>query len=602
MPIVLRRVAAGLLIPAFALLLTGALLLLRVNATFLDPAVYTETLDRIDAYDFLYDAALPAFFEESGSDLEERRLTWHRLSNDKVIERTREVFPPEFLRMAVGEVVNEAAPYLAGRADSFAVHIPLDERAHAAEDVARGILEESDLYDFLFAEVVEPEVRHAAETYFDGLPFDLAPTNEEVVAGLREIVPRDWFDRQLGAAFDQAAPYLTGRAESFSILISLQERTGAAQAVFARWLVEKWSGGFLERTIVSWVEDAIGGQDVLPWGLRFSSEEAAEVVRAILASPWADAAASADAVAAYVAGRSDDLTVSIPTEGGVDAAAKLFGGMADAKLRAFYNRLPRCSLSAPVPDFSLSVAPECRPPLFTYAAAKTVTGHDPVRIVEEILADAAPASITLTRSDLLGAAADDPALDTVRGYLRDGYAFSDQDLRALLVDEVGSDAVDGLDTVREWFADGIRFDSADLRDAVGAGSVEGVRAILGTAAALPPFLIAAALLLLLAAGFLGGRGWPDRLIWAGAALVIAGALIILSASVSAGLAANFADEAMRELDLNQAVVAKAEEALDEAARVYAGPLRVQGVVVLAAGVAMAVAGGGLAYALAARPR
>ncbi|MCE2469880.1 MAG: hypothetical protein J4F32_05130 [Dehalococcoidia bacterium] len=598
MSIALRRTAALLLIPVFALTLTGALALLRVNAALLDPAAYTETLDRIDAYEFVYDAALPALLEESGIDLEAQRLAGLALSNEQVIDWVRQVFPPEFLRAAVGQAVNETLPYLAGRADSFSVHVPVEERADAAVDVARGAIDESGLYDSLFAEVVEPEVRRAAETYFDDLPFGLAPTNEEIVEGLREVVPRGWFDEQLFAAFDHAAPYLTGRAESFSVLIPLQERADAAQAVFARWIIEKAQGGFLEETAGSFIEAVVVEQDVLPWGLRFSSEDAAEAARAILASPWAEAAvaASAGATADYVTGRSDDLTVSIPTQGGVDVAAETFGGLADAKFRAFYDQLPVCPISAPVPTFSFSTAPDCRPPLIGHGQAKALTRFDPVREASDALIGAVSPSVTLTKSDLLGAAADDPALDSARGYLRDGYAFTNQDLRTLLADQVGSDAPGDLDSVRGWFRDGVRFDDADLREAVGAESVESMRAALRTMTALPLFLIAAALLLLLAAGFVGGRGWPDRLIWAGAALAIAGLLVIASAQIGAGLAPDLGGEAIRRLDLNQAIEAKAEEALNETVRAAVGPLRVQGAVVLAAGLAAIAAGGGLAYA------
>lgn len=603
MPIVLRRTAAVLLIPAFALTLAGALALLRVDAAFLNPAFYTDTLDRIDAYEFVYDKALPAFLEESGIDVEGRRLYGVTLTNDRVVEWAREVLPPDFLRATASEAINEVLPYLAGRADSFEVAIPLQERVDAAVDVARGALDESGLYDYLFAEVVEPGVRRAAETYFDDLPFGLAPTNEEVVAGLREIVPRDWFDEQLGAAFDHAAPYLTGRVESFSVHIPLQERADAAQTVFAHWLIEGARGGFLEETVASLIEAVVVEQDVLPWGLRFSSEDAAEAARDILASPWAEAAvaASADAIAGYIVGRSDDLTVSVPTQGGVDVAAETFGGLADAKFRAFYDRLPVCPIGAPVPPFSFSAPPDCRPPQVDHAQAKALIRFDSVSEASDVLTGAVSPSITLTKSDLLGAAADDPALDAVHGYLRDGYAVTDQDLRALLADEVGSDAPGHLDSMRGWFRDGVRFDDADLREAAGADGVESVRDALSRITALPLFLIAAALLLLLAVGFAGGRGWPDRLIWAGAALVIAGLLVISSAQIGARLASDRGGEAIEQLDLNQVVEAKALEAVDEIVRASIGPLGVQGAVVLAVGLAAIAAGGSLAYASRRRP-
>ena len=599
MRIDLRKVGAVLLIPLFALALIGALALLRVNAALLNPAVYTETLSRINAYEFVYDAALPALLDEADIDLEGQRVGGIALSNDKVIGWAREVAPPDFLRAAPNDVASAALPYLAGRADSFEVAIPLEERGAAAVQVMSDALVNGVLYEFLFAELVEPEARRADETYLADLPSGLAPTSEEIVAALREIIDREWFDRQLRAAFDEATPYLTGRADSFSVHIPLQERAGAAQAVVARMLTERARGEFLEEAVASAIEDTVNEADALPWGLRFTSEEAREAARAIMASAWAEAAVatSVDTVAVYLTGGSDDLTVSIAIDDeGRGVIAEALGAVVDAKYRDFYERLPVCPDGASAPSLSLDATPECRPPQLTYAQAKARIGLDPVELVEDALVDAAPPSITLTKSDLLGDAADDSTLETVRGYFRDGYTFTHEDLRSLLADEVGADAADTLDDVRGWLADGVRFNETDLRDAIGAELVDSLRGILRTVALLPPFLIAAALALLFAIGYLGGRRWPDRLIWAGAAVVIAGALILLLGEVGARLAVDFTDEALRKLELNPAILAKAEEARDEVVRAYAGPLRAQGAGVLAAGLAMAAVGAGLIYA------
>ena len=65
MLISIRRFLAVLLVPIFLVLFLGIMLVFRVNATVLESDFYTDALDDLDVYNFLYDVGIPFAIERA---------------------------------------------------------------------------------------------------------------------------------------------------------------------------------------------------------------------------------------------------------------------------------------------------------------------------------------------------------------------------------------------------------------------------------------------------------------------------------------------------------------------------------------------------------
>ncbi len=164
------------------------------------------------------------------------------LTPRKIVAGVVEVVPQQWLDQRVGEVVDEVTPYIIGKRDSFSVLIPLQDRADAALPVLEGwLLEalESGAYDYLLQEQMAPTVRRLLGDRVE-LPFGVTVTGDEIVETLALALPPDWVADRVTDAIDAFGPYLTGRQDSFTISIPLQERArvavgGLADTVSAKY-------------------------------------------------------------------------------------------------------------------------------------------------------------------------------------------------------------------------------------------------------------------------------------------------------------------------------------------------------------------------------
>ena len=135
---------------------------------------------------------------------------------------------------------------------------------------------------------------------------------------------------------------------------------------------------------------------------------------------------------------------------------------------------------------------------------------------------------TFTEADLREQLTDqDKTIDRVLDWIRNGFSYTDADLR----DDLGADRAERLDDFLRWTSVG--FTEADLRDLItNDGSnpkdfeqFDRVRGWIGLGRSLSflPFVVLG--LLLAAIGVLGGRSWPGRIGWAVVVLGIASLLV-----------------------------------------------------------------------------
>jgi hypothetical protein len=238
MYLTIRRILAVALIPLFFVLFLGTLLTFRVNATLLEPSFYTNTLAELDAYNFIYDEGIPYALEEAE---QERGLTLSDvpfgldLTVDEVSILAKEILPPEWVEENVGHVINAGVPYLTGAMDELDVQVPVDDRLLAAAGVTKELVAEADLHSYLINDIVREGL--GEQDFLDDLPFGLTLTEQQIIDGVAQVIPKDWLKAQAVALIDDVMPYLLGRTDEFNVHVPLQARTEAALEVVEEWLL-----------------------------------------------------------------------------------------------------------------------------------------------------------------------------------------------------------------------------------------------------------------------------------------------------------------------------------------------------------------------------
>ena len=201
-------------------------------------------LRKADAYNLLFDELVTPNATDLVVDKLPLGLT---LDGEDVVSSVRNVVDPDWVQQQVELALVELTPYVEGSRDSFEIKVQLSDRAEIALVEVKLLLRKADAYDVLYDEVVEPRFT-AQFAQFEGsidlagligvagveLPVDVTVSNEEMLSVLREAADPAWVQEQAEIAFDSVGSYLTGRADTFSIDVSLAENKTRARDSIAR--------------------------------------------------------------------------------------------------------------------------------------------------------------------------------------------------------------------------------------------------------------------------------------------------------------------------------------------------------------------------------
>ena len=216
--------------------------------------------------------------------------------------------------------------------------------------------------------------------------------------------------------------------------------------------------------------------------------------------------------------------------------------LAEQKLNTKLADLPDCDTDEVVNILNNPVAglPSCYPAdpslkqqmqSFTRSYVTTVISAVRPQIINTI-----PNSIDFDQNSLrqvVPAKALD-SFDQGRDIVRDGYTFTEKDLENLIKQGAGDNSWNQVSKVRDSLSKGIQYNERDFRIHIETVTADGgqtlsmldqVRGILklvhmfNMAVYIPTLLIAAIV------GFLGGRGWIQRLMWAAITMLVASILV-----------------------------------------------------------------------------
>ena len=544
------------------------------------PVVVAEIktlLRRADAYGLLFDEVItPAIDDVLADDLP----VDVNVSGQRVAEAVRAVAPPEWLQSQVDRALDELTPYIVGERDTFELRVELADRIDVALTEVRALLREADAYELLFDEVVVPEIDHALAR---DLPLDINVSSARLVSAVRAVAPREWVDEQVEVVLDQVTPYFVGDEDSFEIRVGLADRVNVAIAEVKDLLREADAYALLYDEVVEPVVlDNLDAVIQLPFGISVTEDEVASALRQVAPVEWVQEQAEVliDSIGPYLTGAEDQFFVDISLVDSKRDAADVIGALAVQRLEEAGAQLPDCT-SAQLLDLStsgdLSILTRCSPAGIDLAQAIVDLHLDVSGEVDRLVLSRVPNTIRFTDQnlrqtlELAGAGENIELIDSVREVVRDGWTYTNSELRDDLIAADEQAIADAIDDVRDILANGWTYNEADLRlDIIelgegdfGVNSADMLKALDDTRAFLADgwtytnvdleedlgneadeldrgrdilkqirtfrLVVYLPLIgLLLGIGFLGGRAWWSRTAWAGGALAICAALIVIT--------------------------------------------------------------------------
>ena len=536
-----RIVALPFIIMAFVTFQVGVLAQ-QTASNLINPSFYLETLAESNIYQFLLTDLPKTALKDVRKANSNPIIEQSGLSDEIIITSINEIIPPEWLQSNFESTVKGVGDYVTGRSDEFTISIPVDERVQAASNQITFILNESDLYKLVMENQVRPVVSEASKSE---LPFDVSVNEDQLMASIQKIISKAWLTGQIDSVLGEVVPYAVGAEDTFAVIVTVDDRVEVAVAEVKVLLAEANAyEALFEGSIAPNISSSIGNSAKLPYGVEITDEEISAIIKKTAPPSWMQKITESvlDNATPYLVGRTDEFSISINIEPNKEEAVSDLMALAEQKLNGKLDSLPDCDADevTNILNNPIGGLPSCYPAdpalkrqmqSYTKAYITTVISSVRPQIINTI-----PNLIEFDQ-DSLRKVVPPKALDSFdqgRDLMREGYTFRETDLESLIKQGAGDNSWDQVTTVRNSLSKGIQYNDQDFRVHIESITADGgqtlsmldqLRGILklvhmfNLAVYIPTILIAAIV------GFLGGRGWNQRLIWAAIAMLIASFLV-----------------------------------------------------------------------------
>jgi len=464
-----------------------AVVFLQISGSFLEPDYYLEEVREADLYRFaLVDVATSALDEARELDseefttqkLDENPLITIGLTTEQIVTSVNRAIPPEWIQSIVEEAFGEIGRYVTGDQDEFTVTLRAGDRVEPLVAEFKSLLRQADAYNLLFEELVDPAIEDAMD---QELPLGLEVSPARLSEAVRRIVPPEWIQEQVEATLDELAPYTTGERESFEINIPVGELVDTALDEVKKLLREVDAYSLLyDEVIEPELTKSIGDGFALPYDFTITAEEVMSTLRLAAPPSWVQDQAEMviDEAGPYLTGAQDGFTITISLADNKRIARDSIIKLASEKLVAATSGRRTCTTAEMVrfaQNLDLTILQQCSPPGIQTDQIINQVMEGLTDEVDFYVLGAIPDSIRFTEDSLRDALAQAGAeenldlVDDVREIIRDGWVYTDQDLRddirSTFDDEAeADDAIELFDDVRGFLADGWTYDTEDFRD------------------------------------------------------------------------------------------------------------------------------------------
>ena len=536
-----RIIALPFIILAFITFQVGVLAQ-QTASNLISPSFYLETLADSNVYSFLLTDLPNTALQDVRKAHSNPIIEQSGLSDETIVSSINTIVPPDWLQANFESTVTGVGDYVTGKTDEFTISIPVDERVQAASNQITFVLNESDIYKMVMENQVRPVVSEASK---NELPFDVSVNEDQLMASIQKIISKAWLTGQIDSVLGEVVPYAVGSEDTFSIVVKVDDRIEVAVAEVKSLMAEANAyEALFEGSIAPNISSSIGNSAKLPYGIEITDEEISSIIKKTAPPSWMQKTTESilDNATPYLVGKTDDFTISINIEPNKEEAVSDLMALAEQKLNTKLADLPDCDTDEVVNILNNPVAglPSCYPAdpslkqqmqSFTRSYVTTVISAVRPQIINTI-----PNSIDFDQNSLrqvVPAKALD-SFDQGRDIVRDGYTFTEKDLENLIKQGAGDNSWNQVSKVRDSLSKGIQYNEQDFRIHIETVTADGgqtlsmldqVRGILklvhmfNMAVYIPTLLIAAIV------GFLGGRGWIQRLMWAAITMLVASILV-----------------------------------------------------------------------------
>ena len=536
-----RIIALPFIILAFVTFQVG-ILAQQTASNLISPSFYLETLADSNIYSFLLTDLPTTALKDVRKANSNPIIDQSGLSDETIVTSINTILPPDWLQSNFESTVTGVGDYVTGKTDEFAISIPVDERVQAASDQITFILNESDIYKMVMENQVRPVVSEASK---NKLPFDVSVNEEQLMSSIQKIISKEWLTGEIDSVLTEVVPYAVGSEDTFSLVVTVDDRIEVAVGEIKSLMADANAyEALFEGSIAPNISSSIGNSAKLPYGIEITDEEISSIIKKTAPPSWMQRTTESvlDNATPYLVGKTDEFKISINIEPNKEEAVSDLMDLAERKFNDKLTDLPDCDPSEVVNILNSPVAglPSCYPsdPAlkqqmqgFTKSYVTTVISAVRPQIINTI-----PNSIEFDQNSLREVVPPEAleSFDQGREIVKEGYIFTEKDLENLIKQGAGDNSWNQVAKVRNSLSKGIQYNEQDFRIHIETVTADGgqtlsmldqMRGILklvhmfNMAVYIPTILIAAIV------GFLGGRGWIQRLMWAAITMLIASILV-----------------------------------------------------------------------------
>ena len=536
-----RIIALPFIILAFVTFQVG-ILAQQTASNLISPSFYLETLADSNIYSFLLTDLPTTALKDVRKANSNPIIDQSGLSDETIVTSINTILPPDWLQSNFESTVTGVGDYVTGKTNEFAISIPVDERVQAASDQITFILNESDIYKMVMENQVRPVVSEASK---NKLPFDVSVNEEQLMSSIQKIISKEWLTGEIDSVLTEVVPYTVGSEDTFSLVVTVDDRIEVAVGEIKSLMADANAyEALFEGSIAPNISSSIGNAAKLPYGIEITDEEISSIIKKTAPPSWMQRTTESvlDNATPYLVGKTDEFKISINIEPNKEEAVSDLMDLAERKFNDKLADLPDCDPSEVVNILNSPVAglPSCYPSdpslkqqmqSFTNSYVTTVISAVRPQIINTI-----PNSIEFDQNSLREVVPKEAleSFDQGREIVKEGYIFTEKDLENLIKQGAGDNSWNQVAKVRNSLSKGIQYNEQDFRIHIETVTTDGgqtlsmldqMRGILklvhmfNMAVYIPTILIAAIV------GFLGGRGWIQRLMWAAITMLIASILV-----------------------------------------------------------------------------
>lgn len=371
----------------------------------------------------------------------------------------------------------------------------------------------ADVYNWVYDNLTPAALDQVEIESPTDFPIDTPGLKKEIVLVAKEALPPLWLQETFEGASVQIVPYVVGDKDTFTINIMLQSRiTPLADGI--NKVVDNHRQEIYdyvtEELIVPAITESLGTYTTLSYGITLADSEISAAIKAAMSQNWtiSQFKEMIDSIADYMKGETNGLTLTVDLTSVKAAASASLVTLADEKLEAYFDGLPTCTpaeFSNQLASLPPNTLPSCRPTGYTYSQFKAALENK----VHMTLAEA------VNRAVMNG--------------VPDSWHFNDSEMRQAL----GEDMASTVDSARDFIVvDHGQITEKNFNDSNDTKEFDNVRHTIHTVKMWlwAPWLIA--ILLLVAIGFLCGRNWKSRLLWALSVLFVTSLILVIALAVA----------------------------------------------------------------------